>query len=101
MQNYQKYFAQARREESIGNNEAALLFYLSAAYSSFSGDVMPPPVGAINKIARLRKELSISDVLLCELMRSYSGLSDEMCGEMLIASLRGDTALMRTAMVKG
>lgn len=101
MQNYQKYFSQARREESLGNKEAALLFYLSAAYSSFSGDVMPPPVGAINKIARLRKELSISDMLLCELMRSYSGLSDEICGEMLMASLHGDTALMRTAKAEG
>lgn len=101
MQRYQKYFSQARREESLGNKESALLFYLSAAYASFAGDVMPPPVGAINKIARLRKELSISDTLLCELMRSYSGLSDEMCGEMLMASLRGDTALMRTVMVKG
>lgn len=101
MQNYNEYYSQARREESRGNKEAALLLYLSAAYASFSGNVVPPPVGAINKIARLQKELLISDTLLSGLMRSYSGLSDEMCGEMLMASLRGDTALIRTAMARG
>ena len=101
MQNYKEYYSQAQREESLGNKEAALLLYLSAAYASFSGSIVPPPVGVINKIARLQKELSISNMLLSELMRSYSDLSDEMCGEILMASLRGDTELIRAAMARG
>ena len=55
-----KYFFLARTEEQLNCDAAALLLYLSSFCSSLEEGPASLSAGTINKIAHLRKKLSLS-----------------------------------------
>lgn len=89
MANAARYFELAHTEETIGNECAALLFYLSSFCDSFNSASEDYPCGAVAKIRILQNRLSLSDLLLLSLVHSYGPLSDAECQKLLSYSICG------------
>lgn len=89
MTNAARYFELARAEETTGNECAALLLYLSSFCDSFNSGASEYPCGTIAKIQNLQSRLSLSDLQLLDLVRSYGPLSDAECRKLLQYSIHG------------
>lgn len=89
MANADRYFELAHAEETNGNENAALLFYLSSFCDSFNSVSKDYPCGTIAKIRNLQNQLSLSDLQLLSLVHSYGPLSDAKCQKLLSYSICG------------
>ena len=69
-----KYFFLARTEEQLNCDAAALLLYLSSFCSSLEEGPASLSAGTINKIAHLRKKLSLSVREFLPLVHTYSDI---------------------------
>ena len=79
-----KYFFLARTEEQLNCDAAALLLYRSSFCSSLEEGPASLSAGTINKIAHLRKKLSLS-------VHTYSdALTDIDCRRALVFALGGN-----------
>lgn len=96
MANATQYFELAHIEETVGNECAALLFYLSSFCDSFNSGANDFPCGTIAKIQHLQNRLSISDLQLLELVHSYGPLSNDECRKLLTYSTHGCLAGIKT-----
>lgn len=98
MSNAARYFELARNEEVAGNECAALLFYISSFCDSFNSGARNFPCGTVAKIQKLQNRLSIPELQLLELVRSYGPLSDAECQELLTYSLHGSIAGIKSTL---
>lgn len=98
MSNAKRYFELARNEEGAGNECAALLFYISSFCDSFNSGARNFPCGAVAKIQKLQNRLSIPELQLMELVRSYGPLSDAECQKLLTYSLHGSISDIKTTL---
>ena len=78
-----KYFFLAWTEEQLNCDAAALLLYLSSFCSSLEEGPASLSAGTINKIAHLRKKLSLS-------VREFDTLTDIDCRRALVFALDGN-----------
>ena len=86
-----KYFFLARTEEQLNCDAAALLLYLSSFCSSLEEGPASLSAGTINKIAHLRKKLSLSVREFLPLVHTYSDtLTDTDCRRALVFALGGN-----------
>lgn len=86
-----KYFFLAWTEEQLNCDAAALLLYLSSFCSSLEEGPASLSAGTINKIAHLRKTLSLSVREFLPLVHTYSDtLTDIDCRRALVFALDGN-----------
>lgn len=86
-----KYFFLARIEEQLNCDAAALQLYLSSFCSSIEEGPASLSAGTINKIACLRKKLSLPVHEFLSLVHTYSDiLTDTDCRRALIYALDGN-----------
>lgn len=88
-----KYFFLARTEEQLNCDAAALLLYLSSFCSSLEEGPASLSAGTINKIAHLRKKLSLSVREFLPLVHTYTysdTLTDTDCRRALVFALDGN-----------
>lgn len=82
------YFCLAREEEKSGQNEAALLHYLSSLFSALHSGKLS--YQATEKIRRLQKKLLLSDEQLLSCVSSYGDFSEADCRKLLYFSIAGN-----------
>ena len=92
------YYELARSEETVGNECAALLLYLSSFCDSFNSGTWKDSYGVVAKIRRLQNRLSLTDSRLLELVHSYGPLSDCECRLLLHYSIQGCLAGIETTL---
>ena len=85
-----KYFFLARTEEQLNCDAAALLLYLSSFCSSLEEGPASLSAGTINKIAHLRKKLSLSVREFLPLVHTYSDTLTDIDCRALVFALGGN-----------
>ena len=101
MNNSEKYFELARKEELSGHQASALLFYLSSFCASFNSKDAQYPYRATEKIRRLQLALKLPDVELLGMIRSYGPLTDVNCQDLLKYSIDGNLSEIQAVLPGG